>query len=45
MSKNEMEGQIAQVKAQKAADELRKKEDEKLLIEINKKAKKILGKE
>lgn len=45
VSRDEMQSRIAQLKARKASEELQKKEDEKLLIEINKKAKKILGKE
>jgi hypothetical protein len=45
VSKDEMQTQIAQIKTQKAAAELQKKEEEKILTETNKKAKKILGKE
>jgi len=45
MSKDEMQARIAQVKLEKAAEELRKKEEEKTQQEINKKVKKLLGKE
>ena len=45
MSKDEVQLEIKQQNAQKAAAELQKKEEEKTLIETNKKVKKILGKE
>jgi len=45
LSKEEMMADIEQIKLKKAEEDRQKKEAEKLLQEVNKKAKKILGKE